>query len=313
MSARPVLLVGAATDEHLAAVASQLGTLGVEAVVLDTLAFPQTGALTLGEALDDLRLNGRRLPRPGAVYLRQLHAHPLAFGVDAAADMDADWATTLVAFREKAALLRGLLGRWEAQGVPVFNPVASEWRTEKPTQLALLREAGLPVPETIWTNDPQAVRAFAAGRRVIYKPVFGGAATQELGPEDLTDERLAALASAPVTFQRLLPGEDLRVYVIEGEVVAAFRIVSNAIDFRQHEERIDALSLPPELARLCVRATEHLGLRWTGMDLKRDEDGVPRILELNASPMFLGFDTRAGSDVRGALSAALARHARSAP
>ncbi|MDC0710714.1 hypothetical protein POL68_19715 [Stigmatella sp. ncwal1] len=308
--ARPVVLVGSRGDEHVSRLAHRMEALGVETFVVDTLAFPEETRLALTEGLDGITVNGQPLGTPGAVYLRSIYTHPLAFGVDAQEAMDEDWRTTLVAFREKATLLRGLLGRWEALGVPFYNPESTAWRLQKPLQLALLAQAGLPVPETLWTNDPEAVRRFAAGRRVAYKPVGGGAATQELGPEDLTDDRLAALEAAPVTFQALMPGEDVRVYVLDGEIVASLRILSRAIDFRQNEERVESFELPPEVAQQCLRALQVLGLRWTGMDLKRDAEGTLRILELNESPMFLGFDARAGTDILGHLARGLARAAR---
>jgi glutathione synthase/RimK-type ligase-like ATP-grasp enzyme len=307
---RPVLLVGSRDDAHVSAVARGLEAEGVEALVVDTLAFPEETRLSLTHDLEGITLDGQRLERPGAVYLRGYHSHPLTFGVDAREAMEDDWRTTLVAFREKTTLLRGLVGRWEAMGVPIYNPLAADWRTPKPVQLALLAHAGLPVPRTLWTNEPEAVRRFAAGQRVAYKPVEGGAATRELGPEDLTDERLAALEAAPVTFQELMPGEDVRVYVLDGKLIASLRIVSSALDFRQNEERIDPFELPPEVARQCLRATEVVGLRWTGMDLKRDAQGTLRFLELNASPMFLGFDARAGTNILDHLVRALARSAR---
>ena len=306
---RPVLLVGARDDEHIVAVARRLGEEGVESFVVDTRSFPQETRLSLTETLDGITVDGRRIERPGAVYLRGFHAHPLAFGLDAREAMDDDWRTTLVAFREKATLLQGLAARWEALGVPLYNPPSADWRTHKPMQLAALQRAGLPVPETLWTNDPEAVRQFAAGRRVAYKPVEGGAATRELAPEDLTDSRLAALEAAPVTFQELLPGEDVRVYVLDGELIASLRITSQALDFRQNEERIESFQLPPEVARQCLLATEVVGLRWTGMDLKRDARGTLRFLELNVSPMFLGFVARAGTDILGHFTRALARAA----
>jgi glutathione synthase/RimK-type ligase-like ATP-grasp enzyme len=309
--ARPVLLVGSRDDAHVSEVARRVQQEGVEAIVVDTLTFPQETRLALTDELGGITLDGRRLERPGAIYLRSYHSHPLTFGVDAREAMDDDWHTTLVAFREKTTLLRGLVGRWEAMGVPLYNPLAADWRTPKPVQLTLLAHAGLPVPETLWTNDPEAVRRFAAGRRVAYKPVEGGAATQELGPEDLTDARLAALEAAPVTFQELMPGEDVRVYVLDGQIIASLRILSRALDFRQNEEHIESIELPPEVARQCLRATEVVGLRWTGMDLKRDARGTLRFLELNASPMFLGFDARAGTDILGHLTRALVRAARS--
>lgn len=306
----PVVLVGAAADAHVDALARSLRAEGVDVVVFDALAFPDGPTLELGAGPEDITLDGRPLGRPGAVYLRGLYGHPLAFGVDARASMAEDWEMTLVAFREKFALLRGLVGRWQALGVAIYNPASVEWRVDKPCQLGLLRAAGLPVPETLWTNDPAALRRFAAGRRLVYKPVYGGAATQELTLADLTDERLAALRNAPVTFQELLPGDNLRVYVIDDRVVAALKIVARELDYRQNEETIEAVELPPALAEQCVVATRTVGLRWTGIDLKEDAAGRPQFLELNSSPMFLGFDARGGTDILGHLTRALAEAAR---
>lgn len=307
--ARPVVLVGSPQDEHVAALDRRLHQEGAETLILDTLSFPDDARVSLTEALGGIAVDGQELERPGAVYVRGLHAHPLAFGVDASEAMDDDWRATLIAFREKATLLQGLLGRWEAMGVPFYNPPSSDWRSVKPVQLALLEQAGLPVPETLWSNDPVAVRRFAAERRVAYKPVAGGAETRELRPEDLTGEHMSALAAAPVTFQELLPGEDLRVYVLEGEVIASVRILSSALDFRQHELNVHPIALPDELACACVKAARVIGLRWTGMDLKRDAHGVFRFLELNSSPMFLGFDAQADTDILGRLARTLAQAA----
>jgi glutathione synthase/RimK-type ligase-like ATP-grasp enzyme len=314
VSARgPVVLVGGAADAHVAAMDASLRGLGVVPVVLDTLRFPEETRLSLGPSLDDVRLAGAPLGRPAAVYLRGLHASPIAFDVDAEAEMAEDWRTTLVAFREKAEFLIALLLRWEEMGVPIYNPLGPADRLRKPFQVARLAEAGFPVPATLWSNDPGEVRTFAAAHgRVAYKPVAGGAATRELTPADLDEARLAALAGAPVTFQELLPGEDLRVFVLDDAVVAAFRITTSALDYRQNEERVEGFSPDPALADTCRRAARLLGLRFTGMDLKRAADGTLRILELNPSPMFLGFDALAGTDVRGALARALAAHAAAA-
>ncbi len=311
-SSRPVLLVGSRDDVHISTLAQRVEHEGGRAHILDTRSFPEDTRLALTEDLEGITVNGRAMERPGAVYLRSYHNHPLGHGVDVREEMETDWRTTLVAFREKTTLLRGMVGRWQELGVPIYNPLTADWRSPKPVQLALLAREGLPVPHTLWTNDPDEVRRFAAGRRVAYKPVEGGAATQELGPEDLTDERLAALSAAPVTFQELMPGEDVRVYVLDGEIIASVRIISSALDFRQNEERVERMELPPEVARQCLRATQVVGWRWTGMDLKRDARGTLRFLELNGSPMFLGFDARAGTDILGRLARALVGAARSA-
>lgn len=110
-------------------------------------------------------------------------------------------------------------------------------------------------------------------------------------------------------FQELLPGDDVRVYVIDGQVVCALRIETEAVDFRQNEQHIEAIELDPELAQICVRAAAVIGLPYTGMDIKADAEGRFKILELNPSAMFLGFEQRAGVDIAGRLCDALVRHA----
>jgi len=309
VTGQPVLLVGSRRDAHIEAVAAGLEERGVDVLVLDTLSFPESPAIGLGERLDSITIDGHELAHPAAIYMRDVYAQPLAVGVDIEDEMQQDWRRTLVAFREKAHVLFSLLGRWSELGVPSYNPMSADWRLSKPMQISLLERAGVPVPPTVWTNDPEIVRGFAAGQRVAYKPVAGGAATQELGPEDLTDERLRTLRGAPVTFQKLLPGDNYRVYCLNGEVIATIRIGSESLDYRQQEETIEEAPLPAEVTNQCLKAAEILGLRWTGIDLKRDGDGNLQFLEANSSPMFLGFDRRAGTKILDALVSALASHA----
>ncbi len=305
----PVVVIGAAEDDHARAVIDALRGRDVRAVHLDALQYPAGHRLSLGTRADQVTLDDADIGRPAAVYMRSLYISPMSYLVDADEEMRENWRRTMIVFREKGELLLSLVRRWEMLGVPVYNSLASSDATRKPYQLALLEAAGLPVPATLWPNDPRALRAFADGRRVIYKPVAGGAATRELRAEDLDEARLARLANAPVTFQELLPGTNYRVYVIDDRVVAAFRIDADTLDYRQNEKAIVAVDLDGETADVCRRATRTLGLRFNGMDLKEDVEGRPKILELNPSPMFLGFDQRAGTDVLGAFVDALAAHA----
>jgi glutathione synthase/RimK-type ligase-like ATP-grasp enzyme len=305
-----VVIVGSPIDGHVEAVASSLTGKKIKTMVVDSLSYPAGPRVSLGERLDSIKVDGVVIGRPSAVYVRDVYAHPLAVGVDVADEMSADWRRTLVAFREKSQVLFSVLARWDELGVPMYNPTAPDWRYSKPLQLALLADAGLPVPRTLWTNDPEAVRDFAAGGRVAYKPVAGGAATKELGPADMTDARLRTLDGAPVTFQEMLEGDNFRVYCLDGEVVACFRIVSSEIDYRQNEDVLEEVTLPSEVMDQCLKAAELLRLRWTGMDLRDDGKGLLKFLELNPSPMFLGFDARAGTDLLGSLVERLASHGR---
>jgi glutathione synthase/RimK-type ligase-like ATP-grasp enzyme len=308
--ALPIVIVGALEDAHAKAIHDGVRDRGHEPVVLDARAFPHELTIALGHEPDEIVIDGRRVGRPGAVYVRSLYQSPAGFGVDADEAMRQDWRQTMAAYRERSTLLSAILLRWEQLGSRLYNPPSAASNITKPFQLARLQAAGLPVPDSLWTNDPAAVRAFADNREIIYKPVAGGAATRRLEAKDLRDERLAKLAGAPVCFQELLPGEDVRVYVIDGRVVCALRIETQAIDFRQHEQHIEAIELEPATAAMCVRAAEVIGLPYTGMDIKADRHGQAKILELNPSAMFLGFEQRAGVDIAGPLCDALVAHAR---
>ncbi len=309
MSTAPVVIVGSLADDHCRAIQHGLRARGHEPYVLDAQRFPGELPIALGAALDDIVIEGRRMGRPASVYVRSLYQNPAGYGVDADEAMQEDWRRTLMAFRERSTLLAAVLLRWERLGVPLYNPTTSGTNITKPYQLALLQAAGLPVPATLWSNDPEAVLAFCREHEAIYKPVAGGAATRRVEARDLEPERLAKLGSAPVCFQELLPGDDVRVYVIDGRIVCALRIETEAIDFRQNETRIDPIELSAEVSAQCIRAAEVIGLRYTGMDLKRNRHGDYAILELNPSAMYLGFEQRAGVDIGGALCDALCSHA----
>lgn len=303
-----VVLVGAAEDPHVAAVRESLLEAGHEPVVFDARAFPGEMRISMGAMLNDVSINGVFGGHPAAVYNRSLYQDPAGFGVDVADEMQNDWRRTMMAFRERNTILSSLLLRWESIGVPIYNPPSARMNITKPYQIAILAAAGLPVPRTLWSNDPDEARSFCRSQPAIYKPVAGGASTRTVTDKDLTNDRLQALQTAPVCFQELLPGDDIRAYVIDGKVEVALRIVTDAIDFRQNEQRIEIIELEALVAEHCVRAASVLGLRWTGMDLKGTANGCLKILELNPSAMFLGFDSRSGSDIRTSLSNALMAH-----
>jgi glutathione synthase/RimK-type ligase-like ATP-grasp enzyme len=304
----PVVLIGPEQDEHILTVQAGLREAGREPLILDPNRFPRSLAISMGNNSSDIRVDGYDLGRPAAVYLRSLQQTPIAFGSDSQAAMGTDWRQTLTTYHERNTMLTAMVMRWEELGVPLYNPFTAQRNITKPLQLALLAGAGLPVPRTLWSNKPEDVIAFAHSGPTIYKPVSGGAQTRELTAHDLTPERLAQLAIAPVTFQELLSGDDIRVFILDGKVIARYRIVTDALDFRHNEIAVENIQLPATIESQCLQACKLLDLRFTGMDLKYDADGQAKILELNSSPMFLGFDAMAGTDIRAALVEALLLH-----
>jgi glutathione synthase/RimK-type ligase-like ATP-grasp enzyme len=165
----------------------------------------------------------------------------------------------------------------------------------KPAQLATLARAGIPVPATIVTNDPDAVRDFLHRHpHVVSKPVQGGAHARRLSMRELSAERLQNLSIAPISLQEEVIGESIRVF-IAGDALHACEFETQALDYRDDPAaRLKAIDLPQEVVADCRQTASLLGLVWTGIDLRRTGDGRFVLLEANPSPMFLGFEERTG-------------------
>ncbi len=129
----------------------------------------------------------------------------------------------------------------------------------KPVQLARAALCGLAVPDTLITNVPDAVRAFAAGGPVITKLVGGMALdedgvrknvyTRRLTADDLAD--LRGIEHTTHLFQRWVPKQrEARVIVIGNQVTAAAITAGSPaayIDYRTDYESLSyELITPPE-------------------------------------------------------------------
>lgn len=285
-------IIGPATDPQVGCVAAALRRRGVEPVLLDLGRFPHGLRLSVrdGAAAGD----GLEPGHVGAWYVRSLPL-PLPFRVRGADDHARRF--ELAAGRERRSFLAGFLAAVAAAGAALVNPpdrMAQHFR--KLEQLAALRAAGVPVPATLASNDPQAVREFArAVGAVVYKPLAGGARCRRLSPADLAADRLRLLARAPVLFQAEVPGANIRVYVVGGAVVAAYEIVSDALDYRGAETDVRAVPLATAEADACLRAAAACEMPFTGIDLRRRPDGGFAVLECNPSPMFAAIERRTGA------------------
>ncbi|HEY8491718.1 MAG TPA: ATP-grasp domain-containing protein [Dehalococcoidia bacterium] len=283
-------VVGVPGEPHAAFVLERLAARGVRPLFIRTS--PEASAPQL--VLEDGRARYGDVDLDGVpvFYLRTLYVGLLM------REDEPDWYTEYAADRERQGAWVSWLRMAAARSLLVNPAEANELHRLKPYQLHLLRDAGVPVPATLVTSDPEALRRFwSRHREVIYKPVAGGALANLLREEDLTEDRLEALSLAPVLFQEYVPGRDLRVYTVGGEVVAAGVIHGNGVDYRAGEGRIDLVRPEPAAAELAVRAAAAAGCRFCAVDMKQAPDGRTVVLECNPSPMFLGFDRKAGACV----------------
>lgn len=296
-------MFGAKGDPQISRVREEITSRGGRTFHCDSVAFPDRDRVSFGE--DRIRINGKPLPdRIRSAYLRSLGT---SYRVpELARELKRRPHGLLAQLDECGALMVSVALALQARGVPLVNPPdVNTQHGRKPYQLRLLRDAGLPVPRFLASNDPKAVRGFVRRvKRAIYKPLAGGATVREVEPDDLTDNRLEALACAPVLFQELVEGTSVRVYVVGGTVAAAGEIHSTELDYRRAEDAV----LPTRLSRAeraaAIGAARACSMRLAGVDLIRTRNAFT-ILECNPSPMFAVFEKKTGLDVAGPLAAHL--------
>jgi glutathione synthase/RimK-type ligase-like ATP-grasp enzyme len=177
----------------------------------------------------------------------------------------------------------------------------------KPHQLRMAQRLGLEIPETIISNDPTAVRAFAGRCGEIITKMLVPAASA--GPDDnsavfttsmTTDdlEQLDGLDLCPMIFQERIENQlDVRVTVV-GKRVFAAAIDRTARggddpDWRKQSYALDraptwaAYQLPDDTRERLLALMDHVGLNYGAIDLIVRPDGGHVFLELNASGAFV--------------------------
>lgn len=291
-------IVGPTDDPQVAAVADELRRRGHEPLVLDLSRFPGDLALSVRDGVASAR--HLDLPSVGSWYVRSLPL-PLPFRVPQPAGPGGERTARIryAAGRERRSFLAGFVSALQAGGARFVNPPAAmAQHFRKVEQLDALRTAGVPIPATLATSDPDAVRDFAreAGGPLVYKPLAGGGRCRALTVADLEPDRLHLLTRSPVLFQAEIPGTDIRVYVVDGRIAAAYEIVSEQLDYRGAESAVLPTTLGAAERAACLRAAGACDMAFTGIDLRRRPDGGFAVLECNPSPMFAGIQRWTGDD-----------------
>lgn len=259
--------------------------------------------VSLSDCRVDLGANGHGLLIPG-----------FAQGLPAAAFVRGIAGGSL----EEITLRLDFLHALEAFGCPVFNTARTIERTvDKAMTSLLLRHHGVPTPATFVTSCADAarahvIRAVAAGRTLVKKPLFG---SQGKGLRLIR-------AAADLAF--LLPGEvaylqdfvgpdhgpyrDCRVMVIDGRAVAAMeRSSAHWVTNRAQGGQCAVIALAAAPVALAEAAAHAVGAAYAGVDLLRDRDGEWWVTEVNGIPAWQGLQRASGIDVTALLTAAFLR------
>ncbi|MCP4576315.1 MAG: RimK family alpha-L-glutamate ligase [Deltaproteobacteria bacterium] len=106
-----------------------------------------------------------------------------------------------------------------------------------------------------------------------------------------------------VLVQEYMPPEgrtDIRVFVLGDRVLGAMALKPNPGDFRTNihitgQGRM--LTLTPSLSKLAEKSSRSLGLEISGCDIILQENGSPKVIEVNYSPGFRGLEHATGMDI----------------
>lgn len=193
-----------------------------------------------------------------------------------------------------------MLHRLRRLGLYILNPPhAIERSVDKYHALALLEEAGLPVPRTVVAERASdALKAFhELGGDVVIKPIFGsrGIGSTRVSDPDVAERIFRALQfhHQVIYLQEYIPhgNYDIRVFVLGGRVLAAMRRVAEGW---KTNVSLGATPVPyrptREVEDLAVRASEVVGCEVSGVDILESSRGY-YIIELNSQPGWVGLQT----------------------
>jgi glutathione synthase/RimK-type ligase-like ATP-grasp enzyme len=302
-----IVVCGIASELPVAMVLAELGRLGLPHVVLHQRRFADTplNLETAGTGVrGSVRVDGRRVDCADVtgLYTRVTDWRVLPELRDANE-----------AVVERCQAWHRTLSDWIeiAPGCVMNRAVASASNRSKPYQAQLIARAGFRVPETLVTDDPDLVHDFRARHgRLIYKSISATRSVVRL-LDDAALDRLPLIADCPVQFQRYVPGVNVRVHVVAGDVFAG-RIETDRVDYRYaHTDggraQLTEWRPPDNLAERCVSLTARLGLSLAGIDLLLADDGQTYCLEVNTSPAFSYFEYHTGQPIARAIARGLAR------
>lgn len=189
---------------------------------------------------------------------------------------------------------------------------------DKPRQLRLARNIGFNIPETIITNDIEAVQELKEKFTLVAKPLKQTLVEAEdfekviftSSIDSLADKDRESISICPVIFQRLIPkATDVRVTVVGGRVFAVAihsqKWEETKVDWRRgsnphlHHEVMD---LPEDVADKCVRIVQSQSLRFGAIDLVQDPEGRFWFLECNPNGQWAWIENRTGLPIAAAIT-----------
>lgn len=287
-----ILLVSPEEDRHTKAMRRCLEQMGAAITLLDLAEFPQQAqvAMKFGanhECYESVMSNYERelnLSDYRSVWWR--HSRPFVLHPELT-----DQIYRSFAYVECHAAISGL---WLAlDAFWVNHPMRSEEALRRPYQLKIAQQAGLAIPATLITNNPNRARAFIQQHgpdRTIYR-AFSTTAKVWREAQLVQPQQMALLDNvcyAPVLFQEYIPPQiDLRIIAVGDALFAA-----SALTWEENDAETDMAPyrLSPTLAAQVQTLMARLGLSYGVLHMRITAEGQPVFLELNPAGDWLAVE-----------------------
>lgn len=198
----------------------------------------------------------------------------------------------------------GLLSALAEMGVKIINPVQSilQMRNKAETMRKLI-SANLPVPETLITESIEdAVHFVKTHVPCVLKPItgFGGHGVQLIEDQfdleniyDYLKFYSQMFGKGAYILQEYIrnPGFDIRALVLNDEVLATMqRVSTEGIVTNIHLGGIPRKN-NIDVDELAIKAARSVKGQFVGVDIILDNESNPFILEVNATPGWMGLQT----------------------
>jgi glutathione synthase/RimK-type ligase-like ATP-grasp enzyme len=211
---------------------------------------------------------------------------------------------------------QGIDGLFSTAFSRIVSPPLMQRAAIKPRQLAVARDVGLAVPDTLITSDADEALAFVERHRggVVHKAMTAP-------PHRFIDarawdpsarEHIAELSICPTIFQERVSGPgDVRITVVGDRVFAAR--IDTASGRAAVDSRLDLdapcapHALPDDVCAAILRLMRQLGLLFGTIDMKLTDGGEHVFLEVNPQGQFLYIEILTGMPIATAVADFLAR------
>lgn len=176
-----------------------------------------------------------------------------------------------------------------------------------------LAKSGIGIPKTAFAKSPMDADVDILIEEVGGAPVILKLLESSLGKGVIKSDSVSAAKSTIEAFSGIKKsiivqefieeagGADIRVFIVDGEIVGAMKRQGKAGDFRSNLHR-GGTSEPVELSKkeqaVALEAAKLLSLNVAGVDLLRSKRG-PLVIEVNSSPGLQGIERVTELDIAG--------------